>query len=51
VLAITFVDTKEKAEKMREVIQSRLHFKETYLFQAGGLSTVYADSGGLVFAF
>lgn len=51
VLAITFVDTKEKAEKMREIIQSQLHFKETYLFQAGGLSTVYADSGGLVFAF
>lgn len=50
-LAITFVDLKEKAEKMREIIQNRLHFKEIQIFQAGGLSTIYADKGGLVFAF
>lgn len=50
-LAITFVDAKEKAERMRETIQQRLHFKEIHIFQAGGLSTVYADRGGLVFAY
>ena len=50
-LAITFVDVKEKAEKMAEMIQQRLHFKEVQIFQAGGLSTVYADQGGLVLAY
>lgn len=50
-LAITFVDGVEKAEKMREEIQKRLHFKEIQIFQASGLSTVYADHGGLVFAY
>lgn len=50
-LAITFVDLKEKAENMREAIQKRLHFKDIQIFRAGGLSTVYADRGGLVFAY
>jgi DegV family protein with EDD domain len=50
-LAITFVDLKEKAENMRDAIQKRLHFKDIQIFQAGGLSTVYADRGGLVFAY
>ncbi len=50
-LAITFVDGIEKAEKMREEIGKRLHFREIHIFQAGGLSTVYADRGGLVFAY
>ncbi len=50
-LGITFVDGIEKAEKMREEIQKRLHFKDIQIFQAGGLSTVYADRGGLVFAY
>ena len=50
-LAITFVDGKEKAERMREAIQKRLHFKDIQIFQAGGLSTIYADRGGLVFAY
>ena len=50
-LAITFVDGVEKAEKMRDEIQKRLHFKEIQIFQASGLSTVYADRGGLVFAY
>lgn len=50
-LAITFVDGIEKAEKMREEIQKRLHFKDIHIFQASGLSTVYADRGGLVFAY
>lgn len=51
ILAITYVDIRDKAEKMRKIIQNRLHFKEVYLFKAGGLSTVYADQGGLVFAY
>ena len=50
-LAITFVDLREKAELMREAIRQRLNFKEIQIFQAGGLSTVYADKGGLVFAY
>jgi DegV family protein with EDD domain len=50
-LAITFVDLQEKAELMREAIRQRLPFKEIQIFRAGGLSTVYADKGGLVFAY
>lgn len=51
VLAITYVNAREKAERMREAIQERLHFKEVHIFRASGLSTVYADKGGLVIAF
>ncbi|HCC01346.1 MAG TPA: DegV family protein [Ruminococcaceae bacterium] len=50
-LAITFVDIKEKAEKMRETIRNSIPFKDIKIFRAGGLSTVYADRGGLVFAY
>lgn len=51
ILAITHVDAREKAEKMRDIIQSRFHFKKVLILRAGGLSTVYADKGGLVFAY
>ena len=51
ILAITYVDAREKAERMRELIQDQLHFKEIHIFRASGLSTVYTDKGGLVFAF
>lgn len=50
-LAITFVDLREKAEQMRETIRQRLPFQDIQIFRAGGLSTVYADKGGLVFAY
>lgn len=36
-LQYTFLDPKEKAEKMWKTIQKRLHFKEIQVFQAGGL--------------
>lgn len=51
VLAITYVDTREKAERIGKLIQSQLNFKEINIFRASGLSTVYIDKGGLVFAF
>ena len=50
-LAITYVDDREKAERIKETIQNRLRFKEIHIFRAGGLSSVYVDRGGLVFAF
>lgn len=51
ILTITHVDAAEKAEKIKEALLEQLHFKEIMILRAGGLSTVYADMGGLVFAF
>ena len=41
----------EKAEKLKNEIKSRYPFKDVRIFKASGLSTVYADDGGIVIAF
>lgn len=51
ILAITHVDCLEKAEKLRDEIMARYPFKEIKIFKSAGLSTVYADDGGIVIAF
>ncbi|MDU7336896.1 MAG: DegV family protein [Clostridium sp.] len=51
VLAITHVDARAKAEELCEKIKSLFTFKEVIIFQASGLSTVYADDGGIVLSF
>lgn len=51
VLGITHVNCLEKAEKLREDIKARYSFKEVKIFTSSGLSTVYADNGGIVIAF
>lgn len=51
VLSITHVNAKEKAEKIKEEIQKKYSFKDVLIFNAGGISTVYADNGGIVIAF
>ncbi|HKM00668.1 MAG TPA: DegV family protein [Sedimentibacter sp.] len=51
VLGITHVNCFEKAEKLREDIKARYPFKDVKIFTSSGLSTVYADDGGIVIAF
>ncbi|WP_085833699.1 DegV family protein [Clostridium merdae] len=51
VLAITHVDARAKAEELCEKIKSLFTFKEVIIFQASGLSTIYADDGGIVLSF
>jgi len=51
VLGITHVNCLEKAEKLRDAIKSKYNFKDIKIFSSAGLSTVYADDGGIVIAF
>lgn len=48
VLGIAHINAKEKAEKLKEEIENRYDFKDIIIFEGGGLSTVYADDGGIV---
>jgi len=51
VIGITHVNAREKAEKLKEEIKNRYDFKDIIIFEAGGISTIYADDGGLVVSF
>lgn len=48
VLAISHVNARERAEQLKEEIKSRYNFKDIIIFEGGGLTTVYADDGGIV---
>lgn len=48
VLGITHVNCIEKAEYLKAEIANRYDFKDIVIFDAGGLSTIYADDGGIV---
>ena len=41
----------ERAESLRELIQKRCRFGEILIVSTGGISTVYADDGGIVAAY
>jgi len=51
ILGITYVNAKDKAEALKMEIQKMYSFKEVLIFKSGGLSTVYADDGGIVIAY
>lgn len=51
ILGITHVNCVEKAERLRDEIKTKYPFKDIKIFTASGLSTVYADDGGIVIAF
>lgn len=48
VLGITHVNCPERAEAVREMICSRLPFRKVYVVNAAGVSTTYANDGGIV---
>lgn len=51
ILGITHVNCLEKAEKLRDEIKEKYPFKDIKIFKSSGLSTIYADDGGIVIAF
>ncbi len=48
VLAISHVNSEERALSLKEQILSRYNFKDIIIFEGGGLTNVYADDGGIV---
>ena len=48
VIGITHVNCMEKAEKLKAEIENNYNFKEIIIFEAGGVSVVYVDDGGIV---
>lgn len=50
-LSITHVNAREKAEQLKEMILSKYPFKNAFIFEASGLSTVYTGDGGVTVAF
>lgn len=51
ILGITYVNCFEKAMNLKNEIVAKYPFKDVKIFKASGLSTVYADDGGIVIAF
>lgn len=50
-LVITHCNNPGLAEKLKEAIVSRYHFKEILIVPTGGLSSVYANDKGIIMAF
>jgi DegV family protein with EDD domain len=50
-IAITHVNAPEKAIKLKEMIKKRIPFKNIIILESEGISTVYADQGGIVVSF
>jgi chromosome segregation ATPase len=48
ILAISFVNCRERALMVRDAILERINVKEVLLMETGGLSTVYANDGGII---
>ncbi len=50
-LMIAHCNCLERAEYVRELIQKRCRFGEILIVPTGGISTVYADDGGIITAY
>jgi DegV family protein with EDD domain len=48
ILAISFVNCRERAVMVRDALLERMHVREVLLMETGGLSTVYANDGGII---
>ncbi|KPU27732.1 fatty acid-binding protein DegV [Caloranaerobacter sp. TR13] len=51
ILGIAHCNCLEKAEKFKEEVMKRYNFKDIIIVDTGGISTVYANDGGLIIAF
>lgn len=51
VLAIAHCNCLEKANRFKDEIVKRYNFKDVVIFETHGISTVYANDGGLVISF
>ncbi|MEG0777570.1 MAG: DegV family protein [Oscillospiraceae bacterium] len=50
-LYITHCQCPDRARMARDVIVEKAGFAESHIFTAGGISTIYANSGGLIISF
>ena len=50
-LVISHCNNISLAEKLKELVQERFHFKNIYIVPTGGLSSLYVDNKGVVMAF
>lgn len=48
ILAISFVNCRERALMVRDAILERINVKGVLIMETGGLSTVYANDGGII---
>ena len=51
IFAITHVNARDTAEALKAQLEELTDFKDIVIFESGGLSTVYADRGGIVVAY
>lgn len=51
ILGIAHCNSFEKALKFKEEVQKRYQFKDIIIVETAGISTVYANDGGLIIAF
>ncbi len=51
ILAISHVNAFERAEELKREIQSKYNFKDIVLVKTAGLSTAYANDGGIILVF
>lgn len=50
-LVITHCDCPARAERIRDLIRGECNFRDILICRAGGISTMYANSGGVVVSF
>ena len=50
-LVIAHCNCRERAEYVRDLIQKKCRFGEILIVATGGISTVYADDGGIITAY
>lgn len=50
-LAIAHCNHPERAERVRQMIMSKVPFKECMIVNTGGVSTMYANEGGIIVAY
>lgn len=50
ILAIAHCNCPERAEKVREMLQKRAHFKKILILDTAGVSSMYANDGGVIIA-
>lgn len=51
ILGISHCDALEKAEKIKEEIENKYNFKEVFIVQMKGLSSLYTNRGGITIGF
>ncbi len=51
ILGIAHCNCPDRAEKFKEEVEKKYNFKDIVIVNMSGLSSTYADDGGLVIAF